>query len=45
LGTEYDYINGDVLVRVSGKLTPDQAGEYGKAIGATLYSGERRACC
>lgn len=31
-GTEYHYLNGGVLVRVSGVLTPDQAAEYEKAL-------------
>lgn len=31
---EYDYVKGGVLVRVSGKLTPDQAKEYETALGA-----------
>ncbi len=31
-GTEYDYLNGPVLVRVSGKLTPDAAALYEAAI-------------
>jgi hypothetical protein len=35
---EYDYLNGPDLIRVSGKLTPDQAAAYGKAAGAKLYS-------
>lgn len=39
LGVEYDYLTGDAVIRVSGKLTPDQAAEYGKATGATLYTG------
>jgi hypothetical protein len=32
LGTEYAYIEGPVLVRVSGKLTPAQADEYKTAL-------------
>jgi hypothetical protein len=39
LGTEYDYLKAEVVVRVSGKLTPEQAAEYSKAAGATLYTG------
>jgi hypothetical protein len=35
LGTEYAYRDGPVLVRVSGKLTPDQAGEYEAALDAS----------
>ena len=38
LGSEYNYVSpGGVLVRISGKLTPDEADAYGKAAGATLY--------
>lgn len=37
LGTEYDYLNGAILVRISGVLTPGQAGAYGNASGGTLY--------
>lgn len=40
-GVEYDYLTGTAVIRVSGKLTPDQAGEYGKAAGATLYTGAK----
>ena len=36
LGTEYDYQAGPVLLRVSGKLTPVQAAQYGAAIDAKL---------
>jgi serine/threonine protein kinase len=32
VGTEYSYLDGAVLVRVSGKLTPDQAAEYERVI-------------
>jgi hypothetical protein len=32
LGTEYDYVSGATLVRVSGKLTPTQAAEYQAAM-------------
>lgn len=31
-GTEYHYINGGILLRVSGALTPDQAAEYEAAL-------------
>lgn len=31
LGREYDYLPGGVIVRVTGKLTPDQAGVYERA--------------
>ena len=31
LGTEYDYIVGDALIRVSGLLTPAQAAQYASA--------------
>jgi len=32
-GSEYDYINGTALVRVTGNLTPSKAKEYQKALG------------
>lgn len=32
-GAEYDYLSGDVLLRVSQSLTPDQAAAYKKALG------------
>lgn len=32
LGTEYDYVSGDVLLRVSEVLTPDQAKAYQAAL-------------
>ncbi|ANZ35280.1 hypothetical protein BBK82_03495 [Lentzea guizhouensis] len=32
--SEYDYVRGGVLVRVSSKLTPDQAKEYESALAA-----------
>lgn len=32
LANEYDYVYGPVLVRVTGKLTPAQAGEYERAL-------------
>jgi hypothetical protein len=32
VGTEYSYLDGAVLVRVSGKLTPHQAAEYERVI-------------
>jgi hypothetical protein len=32
LGTEYSYVDGTALVRVSGKLTPEQAADYERAI-------------
>lgn len=31
-GTEYHYIKGGILLRVSGALTPEQAAEYKKAL-------------
>lgn len=31
-GTEYHYLNGGILLRVSGALTPDQAAEYETAL-------------
>ncbi|MFM9656821.1 hypothetical protein [Streptomyces scabiei] len=31
-GTEYHYIKGGILLRVSGALTPEQAAEYEKAL-------------
>jgi len=34
LGSEYDYLSGPILLRVSGKLTPAQAGEYRTAFAA-----------
>lgn len=33
LGTEYDYVSGPVLLRLSQVLTPDQAAAYKKALG------------
>lgn len=42
LGSEYDYLKGPILLRVSAKLTPAEAAEYMQAIpGATefQYSG------
>jgi hypothetical protein len=38
LGTEYDYLAGPVLLRLSSQLTPAQAAAYGHVIGATLYT-------
>jgi hypothetical protein len=35
LGTEYGYLEGPVLVRVSGNLTPTQAAEYKTALDAS----------
>ena len=35
LGTEYGYLEGPVLVRVSGNLTPTQAAEYKTAFDAS----------
>ena len=32
-GTEYSYLDGPVLVRVSGKMSPPQAVEYEVALG------------
>jgi hypothetical protein len=34
LGAEYDYIAGDVLLRVSGQLTPAQARRYKRTLAA-----------
>jgi hypothetical protein len=31
-GTEYHYLNGGILLRVSGELTPDEAAGYEKAL-------------
>ncbi len=31
-GTEYHYLNGGTLLRVSGELTPDEAAEYETAL-------------
>lgn len=39
LGSEYDYLTGPVLIRVSYYLTPAQAASYGTAAKATLYTG------
>lgn len=39
LGSEYDYLAGGVLVRISQYLTPTQAASYGKAEKAKLYKG------
>ncbi len=36
LGTEYDYVAGSVLVRVSGLLIPDQAASYQTALATIL---------
>ena len=36
LGTEYHFVDSGVLVRVSGRLTPDQASVYGSSLQATL---------
>ena len=33
LGSEYTYVDGTVLVRVTGKLTPKQAKDYEEALG------------
>jgi hypothetical protein len=33
VGTEYDYVSGEVLLRVSQVLTPTQAAAYQKALG------------
>ncbi len=32
LGTEYDYVSGPVLLRLSGELTPSQAEDYASAL-------------
>ena len=39
LGSEYDYLTGPVLIRVSYYLTPAQAASYGTAAKAALYTG------
>jgi hypothetical protein len=39
VGSEYDYLAGRILIRVSQYLTPSQAATYGAAFGATLYAG------
>ncbi|WP_445337228.1 hypothetical protein [Clavibacter sp. CFBP 8614] len=36
LGTEYDYVRGNAIVRVTGELKPSQATEYESAIDAHL---------
>ena len=33
VGTEYEYLSGPVLLRVSQALTPDEAAAYQKALG------------
>jgi hypothetical protein len=33
LGTEYDYVVGGALIRVSGNVTPSQAASYQQALG------------
>lgn len=33
LGSEYDYLKGPMLLRVTGRLTPAQAGAYNQAFG------------
>jgi plastocyanin len=39
VGSEYDYLLGPILLRVSGTFTPDTAAGYGNALpGATLYT-------
>ena len=38
LGSEWDYIGGGVLVRVSGKLKPSEAKNYNKVFGGTLFT-------
>lgn len=39
-GVEYDYLAGDAVIRVSGKLTPAQAAAYGTTVGGKLYTGK-----
>jgi hypothetical protein len=39
LGSEYDYLAGRVLVRVSQYLTPTQAATYAKVVHGKLYTG------
>jgi hypothetical protein len=39
LGSEYDYLDGGVLIRWSQYLTPTQAAAYGAVFHATLYQG------
>lgn len=36
LGTEYDYLSGGVVLRVTGKLTPDEAGVYETALAGAI---------
>ncbi|QOD43159.1 hypothetical protein [Clavibacter zhangzhiyongii] len=36
LGTEYDYVRGDAIIRVTGVLKPSEASEYEAAIDAYL---------
>lgn len=38
IGSEYDYLDGGVLIRLSEYLTPAQAATYGAAFHATLYT-------
>lgn len=37
LGTEYDYIRGSALLRVSGEVKPSVARKYNAAFGGTLF--------
>jgi len=37
LGTEYDYIRGSALLRVSGEVKPSVATKYNAAFGGTLF--------
>jgi len=37
VGTEYDYVLGNVLLRVSGELTPSVAKKYNAVFGGKLY--------
>jgi hypothetical protein len=39
LGSEYDYLAGRVLLRISSRLTPAQAERYGQTIDARLQPG------
>jgi hypothetical protein len=39
LGTEYDYVRGDAIIRVTGVLKPSEAAEYEAAIDAYLGTG------
>ena len=38
LGSEWDYVKGDTILRVSGKLTPSEAKKYSDAFGGTAVT-------